>query len=956
MKRQDLIFKIFSLLILGCGILLIPICSAKIIGMPPIKSIEIPVSAYGDHFDMVVDNDNVIYITSVNGVKIYNGSKWILVKTPNSQHIRTLYYDNKKRVYIGGKGIIAYIEKDSFGQYAITDITPAQYHSNIESIWYIIQCNDDFYFSDTHDVFRYSPIDGKKKHWAFTNKSGVMYCYQDNVLLQDREVGLLQLQEEQWLPSTITLNNNELIYQLLQIDENSIFIMSASDEWRLITDDVVTQLHMSTQLPNLDNYVSAASLGKGKLVLGTNNGLLTFVDSNTLKTESFQLSNEWIAKIIRLNDAELMVLTEFKIFFISWPSPIRVLGKDAGLSSNIFDMTNWNGKFYVSSSAGVFVEEQRQMIYQHQLFRRLNWTNKEAWQLLPINEKQAILAESHKLMLVEDGQSHYISDIIYPRELIRSQANTDIIFVVTEYDLQLLRHVDDSWQLKKIFAQRPVSLIEQKSGMLLLSTAKQGLYQLAINNKNGEISSTRQVNEQMGLTINLSNGLNLLKTSENEVYAFNQKGLYKLVDNKFINDSIKGLSAVLGDQQLDELKQSENGLLYGNNWSTFVFQDHDGQWQTVETSRYIRGTINSIEAVDNELRIAGNGSIVNYSPQVKQTKPKTDYKILLTEALFNEGGNKQRLPIDSHHNFEFTQGHGSLLFSYTLNDLVNLDKVQYRYRLLGSANENWSDYFSDRQISFNNLKAGEFSFQLQAKDDGNETYISHAYRFKVNPVWYLSTFAKFLWLLLFLLTSGLLFYLLLKWREKIHEVQKKELKSIINKKTLELKKANEELVEIAHTDGLTGLDNRLCLDEFIADIEKKSAVKISVMMVDVDYFKRFNDENGHLAGDELLKLLAQKLKNVINKPTDIVARYGGEEFVIILVNTEPNEAIEKAEKIRKIIENKGQKMSVSIGICHAHGTSEKGTSVNVYHLIDNADKALYQAKKSGRNRVCLFNK
>lgn len=179
---------------------------------------------------------------------------------------------------------------------------------------------------------------------------------------------------------------------------------------------------------------------------------------------------------------------------------------------------------------------------------------------------------------------------------------------------------------------------------------------------------------------------------------------------------------------------------------------------------------------------------------------------------------------------------------------------------------------------------------------------------------------------------------------------------------LELKKHREFLENLSQIDGLTGIANRLKFDDYL-DHEWKRAKRIkaqlSLIMIDIDYFKQFNDVYGHIAGDECLKRVAKTLAQSSQRSVDLVARYGGEEFVCVLPNSDADGALVVAENMRQMV--------ASLNILHSnskaasHVTISMGVSCvvptrdsNSKNLIDFADKALYQAKKNGRNRVELF--
>ena len=169
--------------------------------------------------------------------------------------------------------------------------------------------------------------------------------------------------------------------------------------------------------------------------------------------------------------------------------------------------------------------------------------------------------------------------------------------------------------------------------------------------------------------------------------------------------------------------------------------------------------------------------------------------------------------------------------------------------------------------------------------------------------------------------------------------------------------AYNEAKAVSLKDGLTGLLNRVAIDELLSKSFRKAVGgenDLSLVMIDVDYFKKFNDKFGHQAGDNVLKLIATTLKK-LSRPFDYVGRYGGEEFIVILNNTDLPKAIVYAERIRKEIEHLGRLLVnrfPGLSLTVSAGVSEYQKNVkNRDNLIAIADKALYRAKETGRNRV-----
>ncbi|TDT71490.1 diguanylate cyclase (GGDEF)-like protein [Hypnocyclicus thermotrophus] len=168
---------------------------------------------------------------------------------------------------------------------------------------------------------------------------------------------------------------------------------------------------------------------------------------------------------------------------------------------------------------------------------------------------------------------------------------------------------------------------------------------------------------------------------------------------------------------------------------------------------------------------------------------------------------------------------------------------------------------------------------------------------------------------------------------------------------------NSKLYHSAITDGLTNLYNHIFFERQLK-LEMYKHVKTSLLLIDVDNFKRFNDTYGHVAGDKALKTLAQTIKAYIRKQ-DIAARYGGEEFVVLFPDTELEEAYEIAEIIRKgvedvIIEYEGAKLKITISM--GVGEYNKSMNIDMYKFVSNVDSALYKSKRNGKNMVTKYIK
>ena len=168
-----------------------------------------------------------------------------------------------------------------------------------------------------------------------------------------------------------------------------------------------------------------------------------------------------------------------------------------------------------------------------------------------------------------------------------------------------------------------------------------------------------------------------------------------------------------------------------------------------------------------------------------------------------------------------------------------------------------------------------------------------------------------------------------------------------------------DLERLSWLDGLTGVANRRSLDTALNrewQRAQRDKTEVSLLMLDIDFFKLYNDHFGHQAGDDCLKMVAATIARVVTRPGDLVARYGGEEFAVLLPGTSSEGAASVATRIldavaalnilhpRSTVSNI---VTLSIGI----STLLPGDELNPYHLVGFADEALYNAKKAGRNQI-----
>jgi len=322
-------------------------------------------------------------------------------------------------------------------------------------------------------------------------------------------------------------------------------------------------------------------------------------------------------------------------------------------------------------------------------------------------------------------------------------------------------------------------------------------------------------------------------------------------------------------------------------------------------------------------------------------------------------GNKEIRDFSS--GIQISPGAPPLEIDYTVLFLKNPGKLNFQYRLKG-LHDHWIHAGPRRSAFFDHLPPGTFEFVLRGGIGEHWGFVSSPLEIQVLP----SLRQRPIFQLGILLLGILLVSIGARMRILSHKNRAHELELRISEATQDLRRtgrqleeANQRLAELARKDPLTELANRRFFDETLSvEWERCRREKqwLSILMIDIDYFKAFNDNHGHQEGDVALKAVAGAMKTRMRRATDFIARYGGEEFSVILGNTPFEAAEELARQLHTDVRLAGIRHRAS-PVAEVVTISIGGASIlpsaasTAAELIGRADEALYRAKESGRDRV-----
>lgn len=385
-----------------------------------------------------------------------------------------------------------------------------------------------------------------------------------------------------------------------------------------------------------------------------------------------------------------------------------------------------------------------------------------------------------------------------------------------------------------------------------------------------------------------------------------------------------------------------------------LFDTVDG----LRSTQFVSGFMpSSWQTRDGTLWFATNRGLVGVEPRPDQDNPQS--LNVLIEAVRVNGQPVDLNSISPDQTLNLPADATTLEIDYTAPVLATPERIAFRYHIgQDNGNSAWQEAGTRRTAYFTMLDPGLQRFEVEAySTDGSFLPAVRSLQIHRMPFWYQQRWVQLL------AGLGILILIYLVYRLTVYQMQQRQqlLEQLVEQRTIELKQALEKVEAISRIDGLTGVFNRRFFEEILQQEWHEAMTRrlpISLILVDIDRFKQYNDHMGHQMGDECLRKVAKNLAGMLMRKYDRVARYGGEEFVILLPDTDSEANREIAERIRLgIIElaipHPNSDVSEFITISAGCATAREGHIKTAKELIERADRALYRAKREGRNRVVV---
>jgi diguanylate cyclase (GGDEF)-like protein len=931
------------------------VCAAALAaGTPPVTHFTPDLDVFPQNFAVAQDAEGLVYVGNSDGVLEFDGDRWRLIRLPNREIVRSLAVGPDGTVHVGGYDSFGRLERDAAGTARYVELSQ-DFASTLAGrafydIWDTVVAPDGVYYRALRDVF-FVGADGTRRHWHHAGRFGAVAVHDTEVLLQFRGEGFRRRAGDGWEPLPGTALLDTLVPRLVPLRDGSLLAMGPGEGWHRIVDGRAQVLDPPSGLPPASRFLDALGLPGGDVVLTTFDGRLFVLSADLARVRQFRVDDGVLSSAAPAADG-LLVAGDLAIHHVQWPSAWTALGPGTGLAGTVHGFARWGDTDYVLGGAGVsrvVVGGDGDVAIQ-----RLDWNDSEAYDLIPLDARRALLATSHDLLLRSgDATSRVGEPLVYPRMFVRSRFHPGRIWVATEAGL---RHVDvqgDALWLSPLANEgidmRVTSLEELDANTLWFGTERHGVWRVALDAR-GQIAAQRRFGPADGLRLGAVAGAAVARPDEGPVVVTTDAGLFRLDGERFVAESLHGLDRLRAADELLRIVREPDGSLWAYGSKRILGRAPGGAWREEPVRGLLRGVFERVVRVDDGrlVVIASRALLVHEGVAGAPAEVEPPAVRLREVSWVAADGTRSPLPLRPDAPLRVPHGDHGIGFRFALPDLRQGLERRYSVRLLGYETQ-WSPWANSRGFVYSRLPAGEYELQVRALDaDGRESSIA-PWRMRVDPPWYATWWAWLLWLVGGTFALALFTRAVLRYRLRRLSAEKRALEAMVAERTRELAQANTRLGAMANLDGLTGIANRRRLDEMLATTWEQSRQRrrcVALVAIDVDHFKQYNDSKGHLAGDQLLRELPRVLAPALRRSEDLLARYGGEEFMVVLPGADLVLAQEVAEALRAAVAGSPLGVTISLGVAAWIPGPEP-----VDALVEAADVALYEAKRAGRNQV-----
>jgi len=770
------------------------------------------------NWDIKQDSNGIIYIANNEGLLSFDGTFWNLYQLPNKTIVRSVEIGVDNKIYVGGQDELGYFIPGVNGS--------LQYHSLITAIpdkdrsfgdvWDIVSFKNKIFFRSRDKIFEFT--DGVAKvypapgEWSFLGKcNGKLYAH-------DYQKGLLYFDNSNWIPLQITseLPSNDPITAILPVNNDTLLITTLKSGLFILTQKSISKIKSvnNTIFENARVY-AASSVNAEWFALATSDKGIFIIDKNENVIQRFSssqgLQNNNVLSIFLDNRNNLWLGLDNGIDFITYSSPIKQIDPSQQQASGYTALIFNNNLFFGTTNGlyGIPLQQVEDLSFNKDQFYHVNNTNGQNWGLAEINSN-LLLGHHEGAFLIKDKTTTQISSMhgFWNFNSITTSGFDPQMIAGTYNGLTIFNYKNNRFiQSGTVtgFTESSRFVAIDKNNNIWVSHPYHGVYKIAKDaNGNFVVNSYKNKN---GLPSALNNHVYKIKS---EVVVATEKGVYEFNTQKNIFEPSSFYTKLLGEQSVRYLKEDAAGnVWFIHEKSLGVIDMTARDTQIIYFPELKNKMLSGFEFIypvnSKNIFVGGEKGFyhINYENYKKaipvlQVQIRTVRIVNKTDSLLFGGyfknigekpvQQKSDIPKINYQwktiRFEFS----SPLFGYQSN-------LEYSYRLKGFE-DNWSEWTKRTEKEYNNLDAGDYTFEVKVRNNLGQESPTASYSFHVMPPWYQTTWAYAIYFLLF---GGVLVAAFVRQQKKFTRQQikyKEEQKKLLYIHELELNKNESELVAL----------------------------------------------------------------------------------------------------------------------------------------------------------------
>ncbi len=828
------------------------------------------------NWDFAQDKSGVIYIANNEGLLTYDGKNFKLLPLPNKTIVRSVALANTK-IYVGAQDEIGYFEADNQGKliyHSLINLIPTQERS-FGDIWDIAFHNGNVFFRGAIKIFQLADnqikIHTAPGEWAFMGScSGKLYAH-------DYGSGLMEFENNKWkqvFSTGFNLLINNPVTGILPINENQSAITTLKTGIYILDNSKIEPFQSKNNpLFIKERIYSACQINADRIALATSNNGIYIINNQGDIIQKFSkqegLQNKNVLSVFKDAQSNLWLGLDNGIDMVMYDSPLKhivPLQQDgSGYTSLIY-----NNILYAGTSGGLFsvpLSAMKDLSFTIGKFSPVKNIEGQIWKLDTLFNK--ILLGCHEGAYIINGNSatkisqepgfwnfaHYYN----------TTSNTQVVAAGNYNGRRLFNFSNNSFIPQQSiggFKESSRFVAVDKTNTLWVSHPYHGVYKI-YKNKNGNSSYTLY-NNNNGLPSALNNHIYKIKS---EVIVATEKGIYIYNNVKDSFEPSEYYTRILGNQSIRYVNEDKQGNLWFIHDKTLGVVDlSQSVPQTVYFPELTGKLLSGFEFIypvnNNNVLIAAERGFfnINYEkyknniPVVKAQirsviiNDKTD-SLIFGGYTIKENNEQQILSINNNWK--------TLRFDFSSTLFGHEDNIEYSYRLKGF-DDNWSEYTKITTKEYTNLSAGTYTFEVKARNNFSKESTPSSYTFKMLPPWYLTVWAKILYVIIFLAGN----YILYQWLKRKFRNQRikyeEEQKKIMYIHELERAKTESEMVVLRN-------------EKLEAEINLKNSELASSAMHLVkkgELLTKMKSELSHVMKDSQNTVVGSEIKKLIRNLSD----------------------------------------------------------------------------------------